>query len=566
MFQLFCSIFLILPLMTQSQGAGRLVYPIVNEPLITIFIDIEKGSDTSIKADENSPLASFDSVFKVLVQKTKGMKGNISCAVHVKKGHYVLKQPIEQTMSMYMPNGNDSPKLHISFIGIEDSVIIDGKNITRTGGYGLLRICGSNVTLSNFSLQNAPSFGIVLGQPFARSKNVLIENVTIDTTLSHGLLIGDIDSKEQDTVMIRRCSFIETNRMNVDGSNPQWGSALKLFGASHVWVDSCYFSRNWSEAISINDSRNVRITRSTFIDNFAPSVYCDIAQNVTVDRNMFVSTNDSTIFKTGKRGMVAVLLSNEAWSPTAIDHFTSGIDIHSNIMLNQGGVLDIWEGTASFLQKAHVQDIRFAFNSCFGMSAGKGSTNAGIITTVYSAPFPFNRTLSDILIYGNIFSVDPAKWSPNYWMRTTKDLFSKFMFQHNRWNREYPTLGTYVNDDSEIMPDTFSFSMIGQISLKKRTPSLPHVEEDFFGRKRETDSTYAGAFELSVKTSIEESSLDNQEYVYDYFPSEQFVKPYHWEIDRIICVDLKGRTVVLNCENGIYLLPGKGPYFLIPKK
>jgi len=568
MFQLFFILLFIFPLSISAQGSGGFSYPVINEPLITIVVDKEKGSDTSREASELSPLASFDSVFTVLVNKTKGLKGDIPCAVHIKKGHYVLKETVEQTMSSFMPSGSGGPKLHISFIGIDDSVIMDGSPIKRVGGYGLLRICGSNVRVSNLTILNAPSFGLVLGQTFARSKNVIVEQVIVKKSYCHGILLGDIDSKEQDTVLIKKCSFIETNTMNAQSSNTQWGSGLKLFGASHVLVDSCYFYSNWSEAISINDSKYVRITRSTFIDNFAPSVYCDIAQYVTVDRNMFLSTNDSTIFKTGKRGMVAVLLSNEAWSGTAIDHFTRGVDIHSNIMINQSGALDIWEGAVSFIQKAYVQNIRFAFNSCFGMSSGKGSTNAGFITTVYSTPFPPNRILNNLLIYGNIFSADPSKWSPNIWFRTNKDIAPAFIFRFNRWNRTFPGFGNFTNDDNAILPDSFSLSMLDLESLKKKVPSLSHVLEDFDGRKRNADSTMAGAFELSNQTGISNLQTTGNTLIFDYFPQERFIKPQHWQHGRIFCIDLLGKVRILEDElgSGIIPLPGKGPYFILQQQ
>lgn len=146
--------------------------------------------------------------------------------MYVSKGLYTLTKPIEQLQQDIYPAGEKKRTLHISFKGIDDSVIIEGGNIKRTGGYGLLHVCGSNIEISRLTLRNAPSFGLAIGQPFARSTNVFINNITIDTTYSHGISLGNIDAKNEDTVLIKHCRFHETNIMNAGGTSNQWGSAL----------------------------------------------------------------------------------------------------------------------------------------------------------------------------------------------------------------------------------------------------------------------------------------------------------------------------------------------------
>ena len=557
---------ILFPIHLISAGSGAIVRPHIYSPTIELYVSPEGVDKENSIANADNPLQTFDSIFSVLKQKTIGMKGNVYCAVLIRKGIYRLNSPIDQAETDFIIAGGDARKLHVSFIGLEDSVIIDGTNCKKSGGYGLLRVCGSNIIMKNLIIKHAPSFGMMIGQPFARSTNVFIENIHIDSSFSHGLVIGDVNSAFEDTILISKCRFTETNQMNANASSNQWGSALKLFGASHIMVDSCHFEHNWSEAISINDSKQVKIIRSSFVNNYAPSVYCDIAQNVTIEQNLFTAISDTVMYKAGKRGMVAILLSNEAWNPAATHHRTSDIDIFSNVFIGQSGVIDMWEGTVSFLQTSTIENVRCAFNSSFGMSAANYSTNTGIISTVFSTPMPFNRTVRNILVYGNIFSVDPNKWPTNTWFRADPMLIQQFTFRGNRWNSAFPKIGEYVNDDYRILSDTYTTDIAQQADFRKRIASLKDCEWDMTGKKRGADSTFAGAFEYNELVSVSEDSNERLQYIYSYFPNAKCLIPKDWKCREILCIGLKGEmwTLQYTETDGVVELPGNGPYFLCP--
>ncbi len=566
MFPVLMYIFLLSSPLLLIAGAGTLTEPTVKPFNHSIHVNPIGKDIGNTLADSLNPLRSFDSVFSVLRKKTDGLSGDQYCVVYVSKGLYSLTKPIEQLQQDIYPAGEKKRTLHISFKGIDDSVIIDGGNIKRTGGYGLLHVCGSNIEISRLTLRNAPSFGLAIGQPFARSTNVFINNITIDTTYSHGISLGNIDAKNEDTVLIKHCRFHETNTMNAGGTSNQWGSALKLFGARHVKIDSCNFEHNWSEAISINNSSTVVVSACTFLNNYAPSVYCDIAENITIERNYFLATQDTIMFKKGRRGMVSILLSSEAWNPLAIDHRTGDIDIFSNVHINQGGVLDIWEGTVSFLQKAIIQNVRYSFNSAFGMSAGLESNNAGIISINYSTPFPLNRVIDNISIYGNIFSVNANLWPRNLWFRGGSLLASKCSFMYNRWNAGFPTIGDYTSDDSVEMPDTLEVENIESPKFMKQVPSLNHVQMDFFGRKRGKPFSNSGAFEFTV--SLIEDVFHPDETIPEmrFYQQEIVEIPEQWRNGTILCIDIRGRVFELSQNmNGSVQLPFAGYFLLIPK-
>lgn len=308
------------------------------------------------------------------------------------------------------------------------------------------------------------------------------------------------------------------------------------------------------------------VSACTFLNNYAPSVYCDIAENITIERNYFLATVDTIMFKKGKRGMVSILLSSEAWNPLAIDHRTGDIDIFSNVHINQGGVLDIWEGTVSFLQKAIIQNVRYSFNSAFGMSAGLESNNAGIISINYSTPFPLNRVIENISVYGNIFSVNVNLWPRNLWFRGGSLLASKCSFMYNRWNAGFPTIGDYTSDDSAEMPDTLELENIESPKFMKQVPSLNHVQMDFFGRKRGKPFSNAGAFEFTV-SMIEDVFHPDETIPEMRFYQQEIVEiPEQWRNGTILCIDIRGRVFELSQNmNGSVQLPFAGYFLLIPK-
>ena len=415
-------------------------------------------------------------------------------------------------------------------------------------------------------IKNSPSYGLVIGQSFARSTHVNIEDVVIDSTYDHGLLIGDINSNKKDTVHISHCRITETNRKNEFGLAKQWGSAIKLYGASTVLIDSCFLHRNWGEAICINSSSEIEIHNTTIFDNWGPAVYCDIARNISIHSNLFVSTADSTIYSNGKRGMIGVLISAEAWDPLQQELYSENIDIYSNVFMNCSGILDIWEGTLSFIQTATFRNIRLAFNSAFGLKTGANNQNASFISTVFSTPFPINRKLQNILIYGNIMSANPLVYPPTMWVRSSAEPLQFITFAQNRWNRIKPSIGNYAVDDIGILPDSINLdNIIAEPDLIKRVKSLDGITTDYFGLKRKADSTLAGAFSSLYISGIYQEHISKTKGTYGIFPNYRYMVEPEPRDRRFSIISLDGKVLsekVYGMQTEIYL-PSIGPYFII---
>jgi hypothetical protein len=546
-----------------AQKIQDIPLPVFIEPTVKVYVS-PYGNDKA-NGSKDFPLQTFQAAFSQLQSITSGSLNRVPCAIMVLPGRYILSDIIEQNQARFSPDGSQNRLLDISIIG-EGNPIIDGSAIKKSGGFGLIRLCGSHITVQGLIIKNSPSYGLVIGQSFARSTHVNIENISIDSTYDHGIMIGDINSNKKDTVHISHCRITETNRKNEFGLAKQWGSAIKLYGASTVLIDSCFLHRNWGEAICINSSSEIEIHNTTIFDNWGPAVYCDIARNVSIHSNLIVSTADSTIYSNGKRGMIGVLVSVEAWDPFQQELYTENIDIYSNVFMNCSGILDIWEGTLSFIQTATFRNIRLAFNSAFGLKTGANNQNASFISTVFSSPYPVNRMLQNILIYGNILSANPLEFPHTLWVRSSAEPLQYITFAQNRWNRIKPSIGNHDIDDTGILPDSIMIdNIIPEPDLMKRVQSLDGIITDYFGMKRGADSTLAGAFSSLHVSGIYQDHISKTRGTFGIFPHYRYIVDPKPGDRKFSIISIDGRTFYekVNDMQTEILLPSIGPYFII---
>jgi len=493
----------------QAQTSVRIPEPITHAPAEERYrVYLAPDGNDANSGVRISPVLSFARAIAVLKERTSDAQGRVPCAFRFLSGEYALQSNFIQRAEDYKVTGPAGTRfLDLSLEG-EGFTILDASKITITPGHGVFTLCGRGITVSNIVIRNSSEFGIRLGQPGYRCTNVLLKKVIIDGTYSHGIKIGDETSALSDTTMLQHCTVRNTNLMNIRGEKGQFGSAIKMFGAHDVIVDSCFVERNWGEAVCINNSQRVEVRNTTIIDNWGPAVYCDVASDVRIHGNVFKSNEDTTMFPRGHRGMVGVLLSAEAWDGSRTDYFTERIDVYNNVFLNMAGCLDIWEGAVGFLQRQIIRDVRFAHNTCIGMWTTQGNTSTAFVNAVYSSPFPANRTISKIRVANNIFSVSPLKVAPKLWVRLPAEIIPAFTYPNNYWRTEVPGIGTtFSNVINTSLPETEPASLYPSAtpSLRGRVPSTPGIDHDARGLQRERDSTNAGAFEWERESNVLES-------------------------------------------------------------
>lgn len=215
------------------------------------------------------------------------------------------------------------------------------------------------------------------------------------------------------------------------------------------------------------------------------------------------------MFPQGRRGMVGVLISTEAWTGSITEFRTRNIDIYNNVFINMAGCLDIWEGTVSFLQRQILENIRFAHNTCIGMWTTVGNTSVSFVNAVYSQPFPINRTIRNVVVANNIFSVDPAAILPTRWVRVPVEARPAFTYKSNYWAAS--VMFIEASNDNVVaswLPTTEPASLFPEVTtkLRGRVRALDGVTEDARGLRRGPVETNVGAFEELVDVGVDEDN------------------------------------------------------------
>lgn len=467
------------------------------------------GNDANA-GERISPVRTFARAIALLKERTSDAQGRVPCAFRFLPGEYTLQSTFVQRAEDYKITGLAGTRyLDLSIEG-EGLVILDASKIIVPAGHGVFTLCGRGITLNSIVIRNSSEFGIRLGQPGYRCTNALLKSVVIDGTYSHGIKIGDETSAESDTTMLIHCTVRNTNLMNIRGERGQFGSAIKMFGARDVIIDSCLVERNWGEAVCCNNSQRIEVRNTTIIDNWAPAVYCDVASDVRIHSNVFKSNADTTMFPRGRRGMVGVLLSTEAWDGSRTDYVTERVDIYNNVFVNMAGCLDIWEGSVGFLQRQIVRNIRFAHNTCIGMWTTQGNTSTAFVNCVYSSPFPGNRSLANVLVTNNIFSVSPTQVAPKLWVRMPSEVIPAFTYPSNYWRTDVPGIGTMFNNVvNTSLPETEPRSLLpeGNATLRGRVRAITGIGIDARGLQRGIDSTNVGAFEWQNTSNVADNTV-----------------------------------------------------------
>lgn len=253
--------------------------PIMVSPSFSIYVSPTGNNANS--GSISSPVATFQQAMQLIsFSSTSDVHGEIVFLA----GDYHPTQALIQNSADFQQG---SYKKHISIRG-EGVVNIYG-NLTPANSQ-LIWLRGSSIKIEKINLFNARGTAIVIGNPnssnqyVASSKvsDILLKDILIDSTESHGVLSNFVDRVMYDNIQISNGQQENTGV----GGNCQWGSALKVRYCKNVSIKNCLVYHNRGEGINVATSSKAIVEGCTSYDNFAPNFYCIRSNNVIFRKNL----------------------------------------------------------------------------------------------------------------------------------------------------------------------------------------------------------------------------------------------------------------------------------------
>jgi hypothetical protein len=446
----------------------------------------------------------------------------------------------------------------------EGTVVIDAFAMPLVGTQGVITVGGRHIRVSNVAVRRSAVAGVTVAP---HSSHVIVENVRVDTCVSHGIYVN-----LSDTVLVRNCTVVEACRYKVGASDRTWGSCIKLLYSRDVIVRSCTVRDGWGEGINVNRTENVLIERNDVSNVFAGGVYVDMGAVVTVRGNLIHFDPDDPSHWRFDSPAAGISLSNELhcgfnndcldaiWTGTNDCRYTctglgcsyqarmnDSVEIVDNIVLNANGAVEIFE----LFNTDCFRTIRIVHNTYAGST---GRARGSALTVLLDM---LVREVRGIEIRGNLFLVDDAGIAAGMpACRFADNLLAPIRGQitvrDNGWNLK-PTCD--LTDPSDRMLN-HRFAGIDATQLDRIDPLnvpairfvIPNVTgdaTDYLGRRRWTTTT-AGAIHGLDPTSV---ALDEP--------------PFPEMADSWVGYDLLGRECARGVGSHITVPGHRGPLLIV---
>lgn len=489
-----------LPLFSLAQFTDTIQLPVIEQPQYSVFIS-EAGSNNHA-GDSLHPVATFISALDKLDSLTNGQTGDVFAEVVLYPGTYQFA--LTQGVSQFQIGAKN---LNVSVRG-KGEVILDGNGLTLSGGQGMVSLLGSHISVKNLNIIYSPSNGIRFGYDYMGTvinpHDILIENVEVAQTASHGILmgIGGLNSANPLTLtphaerfLVRNCTVHHAVNFNLPQA--QWGSAIKFHNVRHGTVENCISHDNSGEGINVDFGQYIEIKDNLVFDNYA-NIYLDKAENIIVRNNFIYTTH---------RRETGILLGIEPFTGLLTNYFVKDIFICNNIILNTPTGISVWQGTYSAIQNGYFTDIKILHNTIIGKTTGNGGAIGFSYYTILGQPAP-NVIFANLEIKNNIVSAHPDSLNNGRLVNGPLNPQPALTSAFNLWN-VHPVIAYNSTDRIDSLLPTF----INPLEIETLMPhadsnsvfvfSVPRenfVEDDYNHTLRFPDSTNAGAFELDTTT------------------------------------------------------------------
>ncbi len=414
--------------------------------------------------------------------------------------------------------GNLSRNISIRGVG---NVIIDAFAMPLTGTQGALTVGGSHIRVQNVRIRSSTVCGVTVAEG---SEHVVLDNITVDTCISHGLYVN-----LSNTVLVQNCTVTEACRYKIADKNRSWGSCIKLLYSADCTVRGCTVADGWGEGINVNRTTNVVLENNTVSNTYAGGVYIDMGAKVVVRSNLLYFDPADTTHRRFSIPAAGISLSNElhcgfnATCPNAIWTGTENctyrctgigceytvpmndsIEIYNNIVLNAGNGFEMFE----LFNGDCFRNIRIEFNTYAGST---GERNGSALTLLLDMLL---REVRNIVIRGNLFLIDDRGQADlmgacRFADNVLTPIRAEIRTSENVWNTT-PTCGLEHPSDT-ILPYRFTGVGPNQLSIidPQATPGMRvhmassrNITSDFYGRRR-WNTTTAGAIDGADPTGVD---------------------------------------------------------------
>ncbi len=482
----------------------------------------------------DKPVKSFQKALQLLPFGKNGIPNSQSYGlIRLLPGTYFIPSGLQQGENQWK---QDSKFKNVSIEGIGD-VIILGDPQSQGIIHGI-RLMGNHFFIKNIEIRHYTGIGIFIQRPVLNPdqsgpSHVLIKQVTVDSTGSHGILTFN-----SDTVHVVQTKVLRSSRLNYDNQPQQsctsWPSGLKFHFSKHILVEDCEVAYTRGEGLNFHNC-TYGIARNNQLHDNLINLYNDNSARLQISHNYIFNTPGflhyaspcPQLLSQKRLSGTGILIGNEGscadagHSPSFVNCNTvqcgallvppyrfptiDSIFIYNNIIHKCGNGIDIWQGDTNIIGPNCISNVYIFNNSIFEVTGDIEASGAQIkfFFPVFNFLLNSYGQLKNVVFHGNLFSFNSALhpgFKP-YRQTFATPVSHDFTFQYNMWSVTHEFLSTkdWVGNDIDIAAEIGNFEKFDACktpALTKDVPVLfPWMNNDFYGKPRKEIYTQAGALE-----------------------------------------------------------------------
>lgn len=495
----------------------------------------------------DKPVKTFQKALELLPFGVNGVTNSQAYGlIQLFPGNYFLPSGLQQGENQWK-QGNKFKNVSIEGIG---DVRIYGDPQAQGIIHGV-RLMGNHFFIKNIKVYNYTGIGIFIHRPVLHPdqpgpSHVLIKEVTVDSTGSHGILMFNTD-----TIHVVQTNVIRSSRLDYDMQPQQsciaWPSGLKFHFSKHITVEECEVAFTRGEGLNFHNC-TVGIARNNRLHDNLINLYNDNSSRLHISHNYIFNTPGLLQYASPcpqlllqkRLSGTGILLGNEGscadagHSPSFINCHTvqcgallippyrfptiDSVFVYNNIIHKCGTGIDIWQGDTNIIGPNCISNVYIFNNSIFEVSGDAEVSGAQIkfFFPVYNFLLNSYGNMKKVVFHGNLFSFnqDLHPGVKPYRQTFNSQVNHDFTFQYNGWStsHEFLAMKDWISSDISLSAEIGNFEKLNPCNspaLSKDVPVLfPWLNNDFLGNPRKSTMTQAGAIEREC-TGYQELHVTN---------------------------------------------------------